>query len=472
MQSERNHVLQLADLVTGRKCAIRVDPADSGLPLAKLLDKYLKHCPIQQLLEQGRITDESADTIKVLQDLAYITTDAGQLRDMYAGVTFQQSGLHAEPDSPPSVQSARVGDTEISLIDIAIDRLNVGYDRNWVGFHRRRWDRHPDQYLGFVLDALRRQYTDSEANAILQLESRDHKLKLLDSLARRIWESEFENYSRFTGHKLQYKTGDETVRNIMDGAGGICSEKVQALKFLTDHFGIPSQYLLAGADASGPVPEDKLRELLTTFDFRFSKRHMRYWQHTALLYSFDGTEVLVDVTNGNIPLLFLQGEGAQRLLGYDDKPAVKVRMAVYEEDFYYHRVSQSIPEDLYFAMEGWIADADLIQVFDNELGLFICPDFFVAPVAYRSGHRYQRLAQKYLDVCDQEGLECSVGETWTLETRLGEQFTESYPVAADKVLLARDHLLRRYDECHGPNHEAGLVVIALGETGNELRNTR
>ena len=471
MCSEQNYILQLADLVTGRRCALRIDASDSGLPLAKLLDKYLKHCPIDQLLGQGRITEESAETLPVLQDLVYITTDTGQLRGMYAGMAFQQNGLHAEPDSPPTVQSAHVGDTEVALIDVAVDRMNVGYDRNWVGFHRRRWDRHADQYLGFVQEALGRKHSESEADAILQLDSQDQKVKLVGSLARRIWESEFENYSRFTGKKLPYKTGDETVRNIMDGAGGICSEKVQALKFLTDHFGISSQYLLAGADASGPVPEEKLRELLTTFDFRFSKRYMRYWQHIALMYSIDGAEVLVDVTNGNVPFLFLQGEDAQLLLGYEDKPAVQVKMAVHKEDFYYHKVSQSIPKDLYFAMEGWIADADLIQVFDNELGLFICPDFFVAPIVYRSGQGYQRLRQQYVDVCDRAGLECYVGETWSLATGLGEQFTDSYPRVAESILLARNCLLERYDECHGPDHEAGLVVIALGATGDELRDT-
>ena len=54
-----------------------------------------------------------------------------------------------------------------------------------------------------------------------------------------------------------------------------------------------------------------------------------------------------------------------------------VRMAVKEEDFYYHAVSQDIVEDMIFAMEGWIPYVDLVQVFDNELGLCISKDYMV-----------------------------------------------------------------------------------------------
>ena len=171
-------------------------------------------------------------------------------------------------------------------------------------------------------------------------------------------ESEFENYSRFVGERLMFKTGDETVRNIAAGSGGICTEKVQALKFLTDHYGLESEYVIGGDSAEGAVPVEKLREMLQTFDFRFARRYMRYWQHAALLYRIDGIPVLVDATNGNIPFLFLAGEAAEKLLGYENKPSVKVRMVEAEEDYYYHRVAQDIPQNLFFAMEGWLTDTE------------------------------------------------------------------------------------------------------------------
>ena len=219
--------------------------------------------------------------------------------------------------------------------------------------------------------------------------------------------------------------------------------------------------MIAGADVPEPVPEGKLRELLTTFDFRFSKRQMRYWQHTALLYRIGGCQVLVDATNGNVPFLFVRGAEAGRLLGYADKHPVRVRMAVHAEDFYYHRVAQDIPEKLFFAMEGWIPYVDLVQVFDNELGLYISEDFMATAIVYRTDAAYGELRSEYLRVCGASGLECAISQDWTLETPLGRRFAELEPAVAEKVLASRDHLLERYDDCHGARHDGGLVVISL-----------
>ena len=359
---------------------------------------------------------------------------------------------------------------DVLLFDIEIDRESVGYDRNWRGFHRRRWDLYPDDYAAFVSDCLEAQYGPAGSDDVLHLDSPASRLKLVEAVARRIWTSDFENYSRFMGRKLVYKTGDETVRNIMEGAGGICSEKVQALKFITDHYGIESEYLIAGPDVPGPVPEAQLREMLTTFDFRFSRRHMRYWQHAALLYDIDGETALVDSTNGNIPFVFERSEAAERLLGYEDKQALHVKMALSPEDFYYHRVSQDIPEDLFFAMEGWIPDVDLVQVFDNELGLYISEGFMVAPLVYRSDRALERLRRQYLAAAGQAGVQCVVDPEWSLESEIGQQFTAAHEDAADRILACKEHLLARYDDCHGPGHEAGLVVMALGPASGSGRS--
>ena len=286
-------------------------------------------------------------------------------------------------------------------------------------------------------------------------------MRFVECLARRIWRSPFENYSRFTGRKLVYKSGDETIDNILDGGGAICSEKVQALKFLTDHYGLESEYLIAGPDAPGPAPVDRLREILRTFDASFAKRYMRYWQHTALLYRIDGVEVLVDATNGNIPFLFLEGGDADRLLRCSHKRPLPVRMIEATEDFYYHRVPQDIPEDLFFALEGWMSYSDLMQVFDNELGLYLSAGYYVAPIAYRSEGAYQRDREEYLEICRRGQLRSSITREWTLDTEVGREFAESEPGIAGRVLAAREHLVCRLDQCDGPGHEAGLAVIEL-----------
>ena len=455
------HILQLKDTVSARECSLYLEPDDVGLTLGALLERYLKNVPIDRLLRESRLTRSSADSLYAIQDLVYASDDSGRLRDMFPGVAFTDGGRHIGLGGVPVAHHTQAGGREIRLLDIGIDRIACEYDRNWRGFHSRKWQKSTDRYAAFVHDTLAADHGGAEADGLLELGSAAQKLKFLESLARRIWSSPFENYSRFTGRRLVYKSGDETVDNILGGDGAICSEKVQALKFLTDHYDLESEYLIAGPDAEGPVPVDKLREILRTFDHSFGKRYMRYWQHTALLYRLDGVEVLVDVTNGNVPFLFLKGSEADRLLRGEDKRPVPVRMVEAVEDFYYHRVPQDIPQDLFFALEGWMSFSDLMQVFDNELGLYLSADYHVAPIAYRSKQAYERECEQFLEVCQQGRLECSITEDWTLDTPLGRAFGEAEPDAAAKILTAHDHLLHRLDLCDGPRHEAGLAVIKL-----------
>ena len=471
-QWRNDAILQLSDAVSTRQCSLRLEPEDLGLPLRELLNRYVKHAPVKQLLSESRITESSADTLYSLGDLAYASDDCGRLRDMFTGIAFTDGGRPIGLDDAPTSYHipspsggglgwGRPPGQEIVLLDIGIDRIACEYDRNWRGFHARRWRRAPERYAAFVRDTLVADYGEAEAGDALELRSVEHKLKFLESLARRIWNSQFENYSRFVGRRLVYKSGDETIDNILDGGGAICSEKVQALKFLTDHYEFESEYVLAGQDADGQFPAEKLRELLTTFDFSLSKRYMRYWQHTALLYQVDGARVLVDATNGNVPFLFLQDAEADRLLRCGDKTPLPVRMVESEEQFYYHETPQDIPENLFFALEGWIPFSDLMQVFDNELGLYLSPEYYVAPISYRSEREYQRDRDEFLEVCRRGQHEHSVTGEWTLDTPLGRAFAEAEPDVSRRILDAREHLLARLDECDGPGHDAGLVVIKL-----------
>ena len=461
MDDTRQYLLQLSDSLLERRCILRIEKKDTLLPLKHLLEKYLKNPPVDRLLEEGRVTQGSLEVLSDIQEFVYMTADDGRLGDIFAGIIFKQGRLPIDLNSTPFLVQALVKDTTILVMDVHIDRTNAGYDRNWVGFHRRRWLRHQNIYSDFVMFTLEQECGRKEAQDILELSSTDQKTRLVRVLAKRIWDSDFESYSRFTGRKLAHKTGDETVRNIMDAAGGICAEKVEALKFITDHFGISSEYLFAGVDARGQIPEEKLRELLDTFDFRFSKRYMRYWQHTALLYHINGTSVLVDATNGNIPFLFLTDGAAERLLSPEDKRPVQIKMVDSYEDFYYHRVSQDIAEDFFFAMETWIEHMDMIQVFENELGLYLSKGFYVTPIVFKDSRDLDKLKHEYIKICNDAGLAYSISDDWNLDSSVGERFAKDAPQASQKVILSKEHLLKRYDEWDGQGHEANLLVVQL-----------
>ena len=113
MGTEHNHILQLTDSLTERKCALRIDPQHSTLPLSELLGRYFQRCPVHQLLKKGRMTAASAETLGTLQDLVYVVSDSGVLGDMFKGVAFRQRGQTAELESPPKAVVTRAGDRKV-----------------------------------------------------------------------------------------------------------------------------------------------------------------------------------------------------------------------------------------------------------------------------------------------------------------------------------------------------------------------
>ena len=456
-----NTILQITDSVTTRTCAVRLTPEDVSLPWELLFERYLKSPPFDELLEDQRITPESARSLSAIQDLAYVSDNDGRLHDLFPGTNIKQGDQTLAPGMLPELAPGRAGDIEVDVIDLTVDRWNVGYSRNLVGFKKRRWSKDEPAYQGFVRSAVERDHSPSHTDSILELDSAKDRLTLLRSVSERIWEADFESYSRFTGQKLIFKTGDETVLNIIAGGGGLCSEKVQALKFITATLGYESEYLLGGPNAKRPIPEDKLRELLTTYEFDFSKRYMRYWEHLALLYHLDGSDIIVDATNGNIPFIFLAGPDADKMLNRRDKVPISVRMSLNTESFYYHRVPQDIPENLLYALEGWIPEADLIEVFENELGLYISERFFVMPIVYRSRKEFLDLERRYKIACRKVGLGCAIEEEWNLNSEVGQRFADENPFASQQIIASEEHLLFRYNESEGQDHKAGIVVVNL-----------
>jgi len=138
-----------------------------------------------------------------------------------------------------------------------------------------------------------------------------------------------------------------------------------------------------------------------------------------------------------------------------------VRMSLHQEAFYYHRVSQDIPENFLFALERWIPEADLIQVFENELGLFISQEFFVTAIPYQNQREFLDLERQYKGACEKVGLTCFVGEEWNLDSEIGRQFTLRHAFASQQVLASKQHLLSRYNDSEGTGHQAGLVLVGL-----------
>ena len=132
--------------------------------------------------------------------MVYISSDSGSLTDPFEGVEFLQDGRFLEDADTPHAEPVTIGERDALVVDLQIDRTGVGYDRNWVGFHRRRWDRHSDLFTDFVAESRGGSRFGAErAKRIGDLESTGDKADFIHALALRIWEADFENYSRFSG---------------------------------------------------------------------------------------------------------------------------------------------------------------------------------------------------------------------------------------------------------------------------------
>ena len=439
--------LRWSDYLTGKSCTLRIDPEDVGAPIGRLVSEYLAVSDAGRLVSERRLLPDSSGEFEALQDITLTLSDDGVPGALVPGAVLRNGARELNPDQPAPRGTALLGDSQVHLLEVSIDRSETGYARNWKGFNRRRWERNREKFQRFV---------ESATGA-----GHDSEPDFPRLLAKAIWDSPFENYSRFTGLALPYKTADETLLNIIEGRGAICSEKVQALKFITDMYGFESNYVFAGPDTPGRLPSEDLRRILETFDFQGSRRIMRYWQHLALEYVIEDRRVLVDATNGNIPFLFLDGPERESLLDPDSPRPMPVRMGTYSENFYYHRAPEDLALDLCYAMENYIPEIDLVQVFDNELGLVITPDFLVAPVPYRTEEEFHGLEALYERLAAPDNLEVEVDSEWRLDSALGESFRAREPAAAAAILDSRDRLLERYELFEGFGHRMGLAIVKL-----------
>ena len=443
--------LRWTDYLTRRSVVVRVEPDDAGAPVERLAREYLAVGDVDSLAARRLLLPESAAEFRAFQDVTLTLSDSGAVGGLPPGSALRHGARELSPEGAAPVKTALLGDAPVRLLDVSIDRSDADYSRNWKGFNRRRWEANEGVFRDFVRDATG------------GLDAEEDGMEFLRRLAKAVWDSPFENYSRFSGAGLAYKTADETLLNIIGGDGAICSEKVQALKLAADFHGFESGYALAGPDTPGRLPEGRLRYILDTFDFRGGRQAMRYWQHIALEFAVDGTRALVDATNGNIPFVFALGRERDALLD-DDAPApLRVRMGAYPEDFYYHRAPDGLALDLCYAMENFIPEIDLTQVFDNELGLTITPDFLVTPVPFRTDEEFAELRGLYAGLASPLKLEFRVSEEWELDGRLGEAFRAAEPRAAERVTESRDRLLERYEFFEGAGYEMGLAIVCLRE---------
>ncbi len=121
-------------------------------------------------------------------------------------------------------------------------------------------------------------------------------------------------------------------------------------------------------------------------------------------------------------------------------------MLAVTEPVYYHRAPEQLGLDFLFAWETWIADVDLLQVFDNELGLLVGPEFFVTVAVWGSATKRTAALDRWRAYACAHGLALGLeGEDATPgEAAVLADFAARYPVQAAACRAALPGLERRY----------------------------
>ena len=437
-----SYVLQITDFPNRFRCAVKVDPGQFG-SYEEMLDRYVR------VIDEGAMTQESAKNLGVIQDCIYKIDDHGELLDLYEGLVIRQDDDAVNLSDIPAFQPAQSEKDDFMILDITIDRSQITEDGNSYGYNVRKWGKNQEVFEDFVRQCIEQEYGRA-ADRILELETLDDQMRFLKAVGKKIWESDFELYSRFIGDKLWFKDPAETLLNIIAGRGGTCTEKSSAMKLITDVYEFKSEYILGGPGANGPFPEDALRQMLETLDFELGKKYMIYWEHMSLLYDLEEEDVLLDVANGNVPFLFLTGDDIEKLLREEDKESVKVKMIMRDEEFYYHVTPQDIPQYLLEVMQDWIEDVDLIHVFDDGLGLLVREDYYVWPVMYRDEDEKMVEYNWWLEIKEKQNFPAvELLDNFSLPGAVIEEFKEKYPQKFVDLVEAYDYLVDRYNESYG-----------------------
>jgi agmatinase len=440
--SDLSYVLQITDFPDRFKCAMKVDPGEFGT-FEELLDRYVK------IIHEKNMTSKSAKNLSVIQDCIYKIDDDGELLDLYEGLVLRQGDNIVDLHDEPHFQRVHAENyPNLMLIDLIINRSQITEEGNPYGYNIRKWDKKSSLFEGFIHECLTESY-GSQADRIMEVSNTEDQKRFLRAVGKKIWESDFELYSRFIGDKLWFKDPSETLTNIIAGRGGTCAEKTSAMKMISDVYGFECEYILGGPGARGPFPADVLSEMLETFDFELGKKYMAYWEHMALLYDLEVEDVMMDVTNGNVPFLFLTGGDIEELLRENNKKSVKVKMVLKEEEFYYHVTPQDIPQMLLEAMQDWIDDIDLIHVFDDGLGLLIRKDYYVWPVMYRDEDEKMSEYNWWLELKEKQDFPAvELLDNFSLPGPVVNAFKEKYPQKFVDIVDAYEYLVKRYNESY------------------------
>ena len=245
-----------------------------------------------------------------------------------------------------------------------------------------------------------------------------NQIRILFRLADVVHAHPFENSSKIV-EGVPFCSGWEMWGRMEQGGGGICAEKTGALKFICDVLGIPTFY---AAGSQYTIPDDFEVQLKRYIASEGDASQPIWIQHVLLGFRLNETDYLLDVSNGNLPLLFITGADLRRYL----KSGYRARMVYSVEQMNLRRISTWAGDALLTLSEFHVPDLHVQYIFKQALGLHISSTAFVGAFFDYGGIHSARYQGHYTALPNRCGSRahvlsakviCTVCPTWPCSKR-------------------------------------------------------
>jgi hypothetical protein len=205
----------------------------------------------------------------------------------------------------------------------------------------------------------------------------------------------FETLSKIQAG-IQCRSGWEMWGQAGHGWGGVCAEKTAMLKFVCDILKVPNHPVLGSAS---PIPAD-LEEIVHRYLASEGQEELPLWiQHHILEVCLSSGCYLIDVTGGNMPLLFVNQQDAQPWFN----AGMRARMVYRTERLTLARASDWVGEALLTLSQYHVPELHLQYIFKQGLGLSISRDLFVGVYFDWGGERSFLQQNHYACLAKQAG---------------------------------------------------------------------
>jgi len=214
--------------------------------------------------------------------------------------------------------------------------------------------------------------------------------------ARIIHRAPFENWSKFQD-KIPFRNGHEMWLNYANGAGGVCSEKTSSLKFICDLLGIETRSVI-GTEI--PLKSHQLKSLSDFFLSAGTTPPPCDIKHLLLEVCFEVDVYLVDVTGGNVPLMFLNQSEAKTFF----ESGYSVRMVSRTDKLFLSRIPLWVGDAHLTVCEYHLPDAHFDLTFDQELGLEITDHQYTGAFFDYGSEHSGRMRKHYQQISARQNL--------------------------------------------------------------------